>query len=174
MEWPAGSKPARPYRSAAGPLRRRNPELGNWLQAPLHQGDHGTGTPALFHDILPAAGETESVEPLPKASQTYIAEEFGRALGTFKGREAALGAIKAWLLDDEDRRSLLTGGPGPARQRCSASWHISLEGMTTGSANHLSQTLCFPPPNAIDVAIYVRNKVPADIVAELRGRGRSA
>ncbi len=100
--------------------------------------------------------------------QQDIAEDLGRALGSFRGRAAALSRIKAWLLDIGDYRSLfVTGGPGSGKTALLG----FVAHLASGYGYRVSESpvpeALLPPINSIDVAVYVRNMVPADIVARL-------
>src|SRR5262249_9931935 len=96
-----------------------------------------------------------------------IAAEFGRALTTFAGRQAALEEITRWLRDVEDRSSrFVTSGPGSGKTALLGlvahlgRGHQYMVGVTLPPA-------CLPPKNSVDCALYIRNMVPATILATL-------
>ena len=96
-----------------------------------------------------------------------IAAEFGRALLTFTGREAALREIADWLSDSDDRTSrFVTSEPGSGKTALLG----LIAHLSGGSPQWVGPGLedgCYPPERSTDVAIYARNTAPVTIVARL-------
>jgi WD40 repeat protein len=96
-----------------------------------------------------------------------IATEFARALGTFQGRRTALVEIAAWLREADDRSSrYVTSGPGSGKTAL-----LGLVAHLAGGHEYRKDVPlpkeCVPPPNSIELSLYVRNMVPSVILARI-------
>ena len=101
------------------------------------------------------------------AAPEPIAAEFGRALLTFTGREAALREIADWLRDSDDRTSrFVTSEPGSGKTALLG----LIAHLSGGSPQWVGPGLageCYPPERSTDVALYARNTAPVTILARL-------
>ena len=109
--------------------------------------------------------------PGPSSDPSKLPTEFGRAVNTFKGREAALHEIAQWLRDHDNRSSrLVTSGPGSGKTALLGV--VAYSGTKHyGKVNLRLTRNCTPPSNSITAALYVRNMAPVEVVEQLARAG---
>ena len=147
--WVAPIAPSFPGPSGAEPAEQSSSPVDEKVK----------GSPGGPRDTRLPQGTTASLDELP--------EEFGVAIDTFEGREAALAELVRWLADPDDRRSrLVRGGPGSGKTALLGLLaHLAHERYVDRVPELPPERV--PPVGSIDVALHANGMVPGAVLGTL-------